>query len=121
MAEINSKYVSLGTPVRIQLVEEAIGRAANVTLEQMRSHQRDKEYAEARMAVWYICHDHLGFSFVELARVYQRDHTTIISGVRKMRSGKASEQILDGIKKAQPELFEQRKKGEARTVENWRF
>src|SRR3990172_6699449 len=98
MAEITSTYTSLGTPVKIQLVEEAIGRAANVTLEQMRSHCRNKAYAEARMAVWYICHDHLDFGFMTLARVYQRDHTTILSGVRKMRTGKTSKQILDGIK-----------------------
>lgn len=108
------------TPTKITLVEEAIMRAANVTLEQIRSPIRDKQYVEARQAVWYICHEHLGFSYPELAKVYQRDHTTILSGVRKMRNGDVGKRVLEQLQKTRPEIFEERK-GTARTVDNWRF
>ncbi len=109
------------TPIKIAILEEAISKAANVSIELMHSHRRDRELAEARMAVWFIAHDHLNFSFLKLAAIYQRDHTTIISGVRKMRSKKASEQILEGIRKVCPQVFEIAGPGEPRTVENWRF
>lgn len=108
-------------PIRITSLEAAIAQAANITVEQMRSHKRDRPLAEARMAVWYIAHDHMGFSYLRIAKVYGRDHTTIISGVRKMRAGKAGKHILEGIRKAYPEILDQPAPGEARTVENWRF
>ena len=109
------------TPIRIATIEEAIAKAANVTLEKMRSHQRDRAYAEARMAVWYVAHDHMGFSYVSIGRVYKRDHTTIMHGVSKMRTSKVGEKILEGIRNVCPHVLENRAPGEARTVENWKF
>jgi len=109
------------TPIRIATIEEAIAKAANVSLENLRSHQRDRAYAEARMAVWYVAHDHMGYSFVTIAKVYKRDHTTVMHGVRKMRTSKVGEQILAGVRKACPEVFSKPSPGEARTVENWKF
>jgi chromosomal replication initiation ATPase DnaA len=109
------------TPIRIATIEEVIAKAANVTIENLRSHRRDQAYAEARQGVWYIAHDHMGFSFVAIARVYKRDHTTIMHGVGKMRKSKVGEKILQGIKTACPHVLENRMPGEARTVENWKF
>lgn len=73
------------------------------------------------MAVWYIAKDHMGFSYPRIAKIYTRDHTTIMSGVRKMRSQKVSKKILDGIKKICPEVLEKQAPGEAKIAENWKF
>ena len=106
---------------RIATVEEIIAKAAGVTVEKMRSHERDRAYAEARMAVWFIAHDHMEFSYVTIAKVYKRDHTTIMHGVGKMRNSKVGEKVLEGIRTACPQVLVKRSPGEARTVEDWKF
>lgn len=109
------------TPWPIRAVEEAIASAAKVTVEDMRSHNRTEAYAQARMAVWFIAKDHLGYSYSKIGRVYNRDHTTIISGVRKMRNSEESKRVLEGVRKVCPDVFRQTRPGEPRTVESWRF
>lgn len=111
----------MNTPIRIATLEDAIAAAANVTVENMRSHNRERQYADARHAVWFIARDYLGFSYKELSRIYLRDHTTIIHGAKKMRESKLAERIVEGVKKVCPDVLDKPGPGEARTVENWRF
>jgi len=106
---------------RIAAVEEIIAKAAGVTVEKMRSHERDRAYAEARMAVWFIAHDHMGFSYAAIARMYSRDHTTVIHGVGKIRKSKVGSKVLEGIRIVCPEVLERKAPGEAKMVENWKF
>jgi chromosomal replication initiator protein len=113
----------LGTVEKVMLVEQVISQASNVGVAEMRSHLRTKAYAEARQVVWFILHDHTGLSFPEIAEIYQRNHTTIMHGCRRIRQDKtkAADRIIAAFRKLHPELLEGRPKGAARTVDKWQF
>lgn len=108
---------------KVLMVEQVISRASGVGIAEMRSHLRTKAYAEARQVVWYILHDHIGLSYLEIAEIYQRNHTTIIHGTRRIRTdrAKAAKRVVEAFKKLHPELLEGKSKGSTRTVDKWRF
>lgn len=109
-------------PARLARVEEAIARAAGVTVERLNGQTRDRTSADARAAVWWIAYDHMHYTFPMIGKLYGRDHTTVMSAVKRMRSKKASEKILEGVKKVCPEVLEGLPgPDEPRSVENWQF
>lgn len=109
-------------PSRLTLIEEAIAKAAGITVERLNSKIRERNAADARAAVWFVARDHLNYSFPFLAKLYERDHTTIMSGVKRMRKLKASEKILAGIKKVCPEALQGLPgPDEPRHVDDWKF
>jgi chromosomal replication initiation ATPase DnaA len=110
------------TPQRIKAIEDIICRAANVLPEHIYDRERTPALVDARHAVWYVAHHCLGYSYSRLAKIYQRDHTTVRYGVMRMRKSAASTQILEAIKEYYPEALD-RGPGpeEPWTVENWRF
>jgi len=105
---------------RITLVENAIMHAANITIDELRGRMKHRKYTEPRMAVWYICHEHLDKSYSFLGKLYGRDHTTVMSGVQKMRKDDVGKKIFESLENAHPEIFEDRIGG-VKTVENWKF
>lgn len=92
-------------PTNIQKVEDAIARAAEVTVEEMRGRSRRQTIVDARHAVWFIAHNHFGYTSGYIGRIYGRDHTTILSGAARIRDG-ATDHIIDGLKHVLPEAFE---------------
>ena len=118
---IEDNTMAKQVPIRIRMVEEAIADASNICIENIRSRSRDKRFAEARMAVWFVAHDHMGFSYPAIGEIYGRDHTTVLSGVRKMRNSDGAKYIMEGIRKTCPDALIKPKTGEAKTVENWKF
>ncbi len=106
---------------RMELIEDIISNASNVTIEEMRSHNRMREYVDARMVVWTIAKDYLGFSYPFIAKIYKRDHTTIIYGVEKMRNTPAYQSVIDRIQQLHPGLLDKKSPSEGRPVENWKF
>lgn len=108
-------------PARVVQIEETIARAAGVTIAQLNSRNREQDVADARAAVWYILRDHLSYTFSHIGRMYgNRDHTTIISGVRRIRNMKTSEEIVEGVRKVCPEAL-QGAPTESRSMKKWNF
>lgn len=109
-------------PERLVRVEEAIARASGVSVQRLNSQLRERSTVDARSAVWWIAYDHLHYTFPMIAKFYGRDHTTVISAVKRMRKLKASVKILEGIRQICPEVFEGLPgPGESRSVEDWSF
>ena len=108
-------------PERIQRIENAIAEAANITVEDLYSRDRSRGVADARHAVWYIAHKHMHYSSPFIGKLYGRDHTTILNGVNRMMKCKASQAILEGIRKVCPDALEIPDPKEPRSVENWKF
>lgn len=109
-------------PTKVQRVEEVIAQAANVRLEDINGKARDHEIVAARHAVWMIAHDHLKYSYSLIGKFYDRDHTTIMNGVKRFRKGKVSQKIIDGIKNVAPEIFDGKPEpGVPRAVDAWKF
>jgi chromosomal replication initiator protein len=107
-------------PVRLLTIEEAISRASGVSIEDIRRHNRDPRYAEARMVVWYIAFECLKYSYSYIARMYNRDHTTIIHGVDKMRKSKDIEEVVERVRKACPDAFASKVVG-SKSMDQWNF
>jgi chromosomal replication initiator protein len=109
-------------PRRIELIETAISEAAGVSISSMRGKQRHSEFVMARMAVWYVAYEYCNYSYKAISRLYDRDHSTIMHGVAKIKKNEqAASKIIEGIKKVYPEVFEDSKGEEVRGMEHWEF
>lgn len=93
------------TPTRIKDIEDIICEAANVTREEVYSHDRHKPLVQARHAIWLLLHEHLNYPYAEIARLYSRDHTTIIHGVKRINKTDIHLAVIKGIRKVAPELL----------------
>ena len=101
-------------------IEELIAKAANLSVEEISGRSREKEAVEARHIAWFIAHDYLRYTYLYIARMYGRDHTTIMYGVEKMRDVKMSKKIIEKIENAVPGIFEG-SIGAPRPMESWKF
>lgn len=113
--------MSMPKTLRVMQLENAIARAANVSIEAINGKSRQREVVDARHAIWYIAHDHMGMAYTTLARLYNRDHTTIMSGVKRIRAKEERKSIFVGIQRVCPEILIQHSEDEAREIKNWRF
>ena len=109
-------------PLRLGTVEGVISKASGISLKDIRGKNKSPEYVDARMAIWFIAYKFLGYSYNAIARFYNRDHTTIIHGVKKIRRNKeVSKQIIDGINKVCPEVLHKLTPEEEKKLKNWVF
>lgn len=109
-------------PERIVKLEEVIAKAANISIDDLTSDSRSPAIAEARQVLWTVAYDEMSYSYPMLASYYQKDHTTIIHGVSKMRNSDACSRFIEAIKKNSPGLFDLAPTfGEAKTLESWKF
>lgn len=56
------------------------------TLDEVLSASRHPRIVRARHRLWMILRDTLDLSYPELGALFDRDHTTIMSGVKKCRA-----------------------------------
>lgn len=95
--------------------------AAHVTKEEIMSSNRAREVSDARHAIWYVAHEHCHIPYNTLARLYERDHTTIMHGVRRIRAGKEADRITRALEKHYPVLMANLKKDESIGIGSWDF
>lgn len=108
-------------PEALTTLEKIISKASGVSIEEMYSKSRMKPLCAARHAVWEYAHTNFGMSYTSLARLYNRDHTTIMNGVRKMLQNPALTKIAEGVEGIDPTLVERGKSQIAKSVQNWVF
>lgn len=113
-------------PQNIVILEEIISNASNVPIMNIRSRYRLRRYVEARAAIWYIAHDQMGYSYPHLALIYERDHSTIMNSVKRMRKNGAIKKILRGVERINPDLLKKQKGGRLKrpvsgSMEDWKF
>lgn len=90
------------TGANIHKVEVLVEEALKITHEELYNKSRPKDYAEARMAVWAVAHGKYGYGLTELGRIYTKHHSTILSGIRKVRRGKVDARVLTCVRKLWP-------------------
>ena len=104
---------------KLQEIEILISSVSGVSLENLYSHIRRKEYADARAAVWFIAREYLDYSYNSIARHYQRDHTTIIAGVKKINGSTYESIVKELVRTKLPEIARVANIG-AKTIETWK-
>ena len=67
------------------LLEEArkVARAHHVTLAEMLGNSRSAGHCNARFELWAVLSGTLGWSTVTIGKLFGRDHTTVIAGIRR--------------------------------------
>jgi chromosomal replication initiator protein len=80
--------------VSVDDVQRAVCEYFNIKLADLKSHRRHRSLAHPRMIAMYLCRQRLHTSYTELGeRFGGKDHTTVISAVRKIESRIDSEDM----------------------------
>lgn len=76
----------------------AVANYYNLTSEQIHSKIRTAQIALSRRIAMYLCRNMLGSSFVRIGEVFQRDHSTVMTGVDKVgKEIKTDNQLASAI------------------------
>ncbi len=86
-------------------LEEVVAHECAVTIDGMRSRRRNHELVAARFVLWYLTVEKLNYTYSRVARFMDRDHTTIISGVRRAATDPEYLEIALNVVGKYPELF----------------
>lgn len=79
----------------IRQIQELVARVYDVDRAALLSHQRTKNLAMARGVAIYISRMVTDMSLPELGAVFDRDHTTVLSAVRRITKRRISDSYLD--------------------------
>lgn len=108
-------------PSRLQRIEDLISTVADVTIEEMRGRSRKKTIVDARHAVWFIANKQLEYTYAQIGRIYEKDHTSVMSGVARIQNTYGS-QLIEKLKEVLPEAFENNKPLSAgRVITDWNW
>lgn len=94
--EIKTRYVTIeGFRFEVQdgfriddisIIERIVCQEFNIDKGLYRSHYKEEPYPDARKVSWWIMHFIYGQNKVGIARYFDRNHTSIITGLRTMQS-----------------------------------
>jgi chromosomal replication initiator protein len=81
--------------IDIEEVQKECARYYRISLDDLRSERRHKQLAHARQVAMYLARELTGASFPEIGKRFNRDHSTVISGCRKIEAAyQAAEPVL---------------------------
>lgn len=81
-AQINNRNVS-GSVDLVGIVISSVAKVLDVTTSDLKSESRKTKVAEARFIVMYILVKVYKMRLISVASILNRDHSTVINGVRK--------------------------------------
>lgn len=92
-----------GVPLqKMDLITAQVAGRAGLSIKALRSPRRTREIAHARQRAYLILHD-AGYSFPQIGRYFNRDHTTVMFGVKRERERRRAEEaarvegMADGV------------------------
>ena len=98
---------------KVETVERAVSSVSGVPIFDMMSKKRTPECSRARMVVWYIVNQMLCYPSTYLARRYDKDHTTILHGIKVIKRNKEVVEIAKKIVENKcPEILQTKIKGD---------
>ena len=72
---------------------DRVCQARGVTREEVCGRCRTKNVARARHELWWELRRHPGMSYGEIARLFDRNHSTVMTGVRAVERARATPSI----------------------------
>jgi chromosomal replication initiator protein len=84
----------------VEDIQRAVCEYFSIRMSDLRSHRRHRSVAQPRMIAMYLCRHRLRTSYTELGeRFGGKDHTTVMSAVRKIESRLESEdpELLESV------------------------
>lgn len=107
-------------PNNIHELERIISHLSQIPIEAIRSPLRSKNIVEARMVIWYIAYEYMHYSYSDIGKLYGKNHTTIMSGVQKIRKNGALEEVIRYIRKTRPVLLKEGKPITLMGINQWK-
>lgn len=86
----------------VERVKSVVARALGFRVEALTGQDRHKSVAFARHAAMYLCRHRAHASYPEIARAFDRDHTSVMSAVKKI---KARSDYLETVETIEREHF----------------
>lgn len=77
-------------PWAVDELVHAVAAHYGVSGDDIRGRRRYQPIAHARSEVWRVLHDERGMSLPWIGRMFDRDHSTVLSGVRAARARRGS-------------------------------
>ena len=68
----------------LESIRRVVQKEFNLTTNEMLGRQRARKFSFPRFIGYWLCRQLTHSSLPEIARVYNRDHTTIINGVKRV-------------------------------------
>lgn len=104
---------------KLETLEEIVTEAAGIDVGDLYSRDRRQRNSDARCAVWFAAYHIFGYSYPFIGRRYNRDHSTIIHGVNKIRGNEAERRLRQLLKERWPGGLRTSKPG-APTIQEWK-
>jgi chromosomal replication initiator protein len=83
-AQVLKDILPQNRPVDLDQIQREAARFYKITVEELRQDRRTKHLAHARSVAMYLCRKLTKSSFPEIASRFNKDHSTVISAVRKV-------------------------------------
>ncbi len=83
-AQVLKDILPSNRPIDIETIQREVARYYKVAVEDIRQDRRTKALAHARQVAMYLSRRHTKSSFPEIATKFGKDHSTVISAVRKV-------------------------------------
>src|SRR5205807_4185359 len=71
-------------PLDIDTIQREVARFYKIAVEDLKVDRRTKQLAHARQVAMYLCRKLTRNSFPEIAARFSKDHSTVLSAVRKV-------------------------------------
>lgn len=93
-AQVLKDLLPAARPIDIELIQREAARFFKVTVDDLRQDRRTKQLAHARQVAMFLCRKHTKSSFPEIAARFSKDHSTVISAVRKIEGARATDHAV---------------------------
>ncbi|WP_224240544.1 chromosomal replication initiator protein DnaA [Hyalangium gracile] len=77
--------------VDVEVIQREVARYYKLTVEALKEDRRHKALAHARQVAMYLCRKLTKSSFPEIASRFNKDHSTVISSVRKIEAARETD------------------------------
>jgi chromosomal replication initiator protein len=75
-------------------IQKEVARYYKLQVDELRGERRVKNVAHARQVAMYLCRTLTPASLPEIGRKFNKDHTTVLTSVRKIERERASDRQL---------------------------
>jgi chromosomal replication initiator protein len=83
-AQVLKDILPAHRPLDLDTIQREVARFYKIAVEDLRIDKRTKHLAHARQVAMYLCRKLTSSSFPEIAARFSKDHSTVISAVRKV-------------------------------------
>jgi chromosomal replication initiator protein len=93
-AQVLKDILPANRPLDIEHIQREVARFYKIAVEDLRQDRRTKALAHARQVSMYLARKHTKASYPEIASKFGKDHSTVISSVRKVEAQRETDEVV---------------------------